>query len=184
MEERITWEDVYPLMDEVKAMARGLLRRESHAESIQTTGLVLSALRRLRPADQDWSQVTWPNRRYFFGATYRAIRRALIDHARSRATDKRGQELLVPPEDLELYELKCTLESTPTQVVALVEALEWLRQEEPRWAEMIEHRFYGGLTLEETARMMDVSERAIRRWWDRAQPLLRQKIVSLLKEEM
>jgi hypothetical protein len=64
MDERLRWEDVVLLLDEVKAMARGLLRRENGA-SLQTTALVLSALRRQRYADQDWEQVTWPNRQYF-----------------------------------------------------------------------------------------------------------------------
>lgn len=65
MDERRSWDDVFLLLDDVKAMARGMLRRKRGA-SLQTTALVLSALRRQRLADQDWEQVTWPNRQYFF----------------------------------------------------------------------------------------------------------------------
>src|SRR5215510_14247250 len=98
MEDRLRWDDVVLLLDDVKAMARGVLRRERDA-SLQTTALVLSALRRQRYADQDWSQVTWPNRQYFFGALYRAMDRVLLDHARSRA---RRREVPVRPEELHM----------------------------------------------------------------------------------
>jgi DNA-directed RNA polymerase specialized sigma24 family protein len=63
-------------------------------------------------------------------------------------------------------------------VVALLDALAELRQAQPQWVEAIEHRYYGGLTLEETARMMDVDERTIRRWWDRARLVLAQGILA------
>src|SRR5437588_1148469 len=106
MDDRLSWDDVYLLLDEVKAMARGVLRRERDA-SLQTTALVLSALRRQRYAGQDWDQVTWPNRQYFFGALYRAMERAVLDHARSRA---RRREIPVRPEDLQLDDLPQTLE--------------------------------------------------------------------------
>ena len=72
MDDHLSWDELYPFMEEVKALARGLLRHEHHA-SLQTTALVLSALRRQRHADQDWQTVTWANRQYFFGALYRAM---------------------------------------------------------------------------------------------------------------
>ena len=167
-------------MEEVKALARGLLRRERQA-SLQTTALVLSALRRQRPADQDWQHVTWANRQYFFGALYRAMERALLDHARARA---RRREIPVRPEDLQFDDLQQAMDREPAQVVALLDALAELKQAQPQWAEAIEHRFYGGLTLEETARMMDVDERTIRRWWDRARPVLAQRILQLMNAEL
>jgi DNA-directed RNA polymerase specialized sigma24 family protein len=174
MDERLSWDEIYPLMEEVKALARGLLRRERQA-SLQTTALVLSALRRQRLADQDWHQVTWATRQYFFGAMYRAMTRALLDHARARA---RRRDLLVRPEDLQFDDLQQTLAREPVQVVALVEALAEIKQVQPQWVEALEHRFYGGLTLEETARMMEVDERTIRRWWERARLVLAQRIVE------
>jgi DNA-directed RNA polymerase specialized sigma24 family protein len=178
MEERLRWNDVVLLLDEVKALARGVLRRERDA-SLQTTALVLSALRRQRYADQDWSQVSWPNRQYFFGALYRAMARVVLDHARSRA---RRREIPVRPEDLQLDALHQTLEREPAQVVALLDALAELRQTQPQWVTAIEHRYYGGLTLEETARMMAVDERTIRRWWDRARLVLAQNILARMNE--
>src|SRR5437870_5726742 len=98
MEDHLSWDEVSPLMAEVKAMARALLRHE-HQASLQTTALVLTALRRQRLADQDWDCVTWHNRQYFFGAMYQAMTRALRDHARVRA---RRREIPVRPEDLQL----------------------------------------------------------------------------------
>jgi RNA polymerase sigma factor (TIGR02999 family) len=176
MDDRLSWDDLSPFMDEVKALARGLLRHERHA-SLQTTALVLSALRRQCPVDQDWSHVTWANRQYFFGALYQAMTRALIDHARTRA---RRREIPVRPEDLRVDDLQQAMDREPAQAVALLDALAELKQQQPQWAEAIEHRFYGGLTLEETARMMAVDERTIRRWWDRAHPVLAQWILQLM----
>ena len=180
MEAPLSWDELSPLMDEVKAMARGLLRHERQA-SLQTTALVLTALRRQRLAEQDWSTVTWANRQYFFGAMYQAMTRALLDHARMRA---RRRELLVRPEELQFDDLHQTVNREPAQVVALVEALAELKQQQPQWVEALEHRYYGGLTLEETARMMAVDERTIRRWWDRARPVLAHRILELLNAEL
>ena len=179
MDTALSWDELYPFLEDVKALARGLLRHEQHA-SLQTTALVLSALRRQRHADQDWQTVTWANRQYFFGALYRAMTRALLDHARARA---RRREIPVRPEDLEVDDLRQALDREPAQVAALLEALAELKQQQPQWAEALEHRFYGGLTLEETARMMAVDERTVRRWWDRARPVLAHRILQLLNAE-
>jgi len=172
----ISWDDLYPFMDEVKVMARTLLQLERQA-ALQTTELVLTALRRQRRIDQGWSQVTWQNRQYFFGAVYQAMRRALIDHARQRAAGKRRAERLLQPEDIQLFDLRQTLAREPLQIVALVEALTWLEQEAPPFAQVIEHRFYGGLTLEEIAQLLEVDERTVRRRWHRARLLLFERIL-------
>ena len=177
MDDHLSWDELYPFLEEVKALARGLLRHERHA-SLQTTALVLSALRRQRSADQDWQTVTWANRQYFFGALYRAMERTLVDHARARA---RRREVPVRPEDLQVDDLQQAMDQEPGQVMALLDALAELKQAQPQWAEAIAHRFYGGLTLEETARMMAVDERTIRRWWDRARAVLAQRIVPELE---
>jgi RNA polymerase sigma factor (TIGR02999 family) len=177
MEDRLSWDELFPFMEEVKIMARGLLWKEHRAESLQTTALVLTALRRQRLVSQDWQSVTWVNRQYFFGAMYQAMTRALLDHARTRA---RRRESPVHPADLQFDDLQQTLDQEPALVVALLEALAELRQVQPRWVEMIEHRYYGGLTLEETARMMAVDERTVRRWWERARPVLAQRILALV----
>jgi len=105
------------------------------------------------------------------------MERVLLDHARMRA---RRREIPVRPEDLQVDDLQQAIDREPAQVVARLDALTELKQVQPQWAEAIAHRFYGGLTLEEAARMMDVDERTIRRWWVRACPVLAQRILQLL----
>ena len=107
--------------------------------------------------------------------------RLLLDHARAWA---RRREVPVRPADLQVDDLQQAMAREPAQVVALLDALAELKQQQPQWAESIAHRFYGGLTLEETAHMMDVDERTIRRWWDRARPLLAQRILQMLNAEI
>lgn len=180
MEDCLSWDDVSLFMNEVKTMAHRLLRLE-HQASLQTTGLVLSALERMRGAEQEWQQVTWATRQAFFSAMYRAMTRALVDHARSRA---RRREIPVHPEDLHFDNLPQMMAHEPALVVALVEALHELKALQPQWAEAIEHRFFGGLTLDEAAQLMEVDERTIRRWWERARLLLSQRIVQLMHADI
>src|SRR5262245_20290706 len=102
MEDRFSYDDVFALMDEVKGVAHSLLCREEQA-SLQPTGLMLTAFRRLGYADQDWQRITWENRRHFFWALRRAMKQALIDHARMRIR-RWHREKPVAPEDLQFYE--------------------------------------------------------------------------------
>jgi DNA-directed RNA polymerase specialized sigma24 family protein len=182
MEDRLSPDEVFAFMDEVKIVAHHLLR-QWHGASLQTTGLMLTAFRRLGYADQDWSTVTWENRRHFFGAVRRAMKQSLSNHARAER-HRLQHEILVDPTTLQFYELKQTLQTDPARVLALEEALAELERQHPDWVEAIEYRFYVGLTLEETARMMDVNERQIRRWWDRAQPWLYERILQMIHEGM
>lgn len=179
MEALITWDELEPFMAEVRVMARDLLRQEWQAESLQTTALVLTALRRLRRADQDWSEVTWQNRHYFFGAVYTAMGWALIDHGRRRMAKKRAVSV-VRLEDLQLHDLPRTVEEAPEQVVALVETLEQLKEEQPEWAEVVEHRYFGGLTSTDTARALGVSKATVDRRWGKARVFLHVEILRRL----
>lgn len=175
----IGWDDLSGLFEECRAMAHALLLREQGA-SIQSTALVLTALRRQRRTDQDWQEVRWANRKYFFGAIYKAMRRALIDQARHRKSQKRQRETTLDPERfarvLEHYSIDTHLNEEPEIVAALMQTLEDLKHEEPDWAAMIEHRFFSGLTLNETAAMMDVSVKTIQRWWLRARLVLHERL--------
>ena len=180
MEELITWDDLEPFMAEVRAMARDLLRREWQAESLQITALVQTALRRQRGAEQDWSEVTWQNRHYFFGAMYTAMKRALIDHGRKRMAKKRTDISVVRVEDVQLHNLPRTVEEAPEQAIALGEALEQLAKEQPELAQVVEHRYLGGLTIEETARVLGVNVNTVKRRWNRARVLLHDEILRRL----
>src|SRR6516165_3734464 len=156
MDEPITWAQLHALMDELRAMARALLALEGNARSLhQPTALVLSALRRQVPGgtnriEVNWNEITWPNRRYFFGAMKKAMWRALQDHARKK---KRGLRT-VQIEEIHLANLARTAEERPEQIEALRVALERLRQQNSDWAELIEHHYLSRYSWEEAARVM------------------------------
>jgi RNA polymerase sigma factor (TIGR02999 family) len=183
MTETITWHDVSALMSELRTMARDLLRLEGSAQSLTPTALVLTALRRQLPAGTEWQEVTWKDRAYFFGAMYRAMQRALIDHARSRNAKKRQAIRPLQVEDLRLDDLVATLRESPEQVGALLVALERLRQYKVEWAELVEHRYFAGYLIEETAQVMGVAEVTVRRWWACARVYLHDEVLRILNEE-
>ncbi len=188
MEPVVTWNDVHGLMSDVRVIARRLLRFEAHAQSLQTTGLVLTGLRRQRLADQDWSEVTWQNRERFLAAMYRAMDRALKDHGRRRTAQKRWARQSIAIEDLspnellrtadfQPHEMERVLDERPEVIEALAEALASLEQNHPDWAWIAKHRYYGALTIEQTAQVMGIGERTVRRHWEQARILLHDEIV-------
>jgi RNA polymerase sigma factor (TIGR02999 family) len=185
--EPITWDGARALMEDLRGMARGLLALEGNARSLFPTALVQSALLRLVPGgtknseEVRWGEVSWPNRNYFLGAAYKAMRRVLIDHARKR---KRKRSLRpVRLEEVHLENLVAAAEDRPEQVEALAEAVERLRERHPDWAELAEHRYYSGYTAEEAARVMKIPERSARRYWEQARLLLHDEILRILNEE-
>lgn len=186
-ESAVTWQNVYCLMGEVRAMAQGLLRCEQNADSLQPTALLLSAFRRQKLAAQDWSEVSWVNREQFLAAMYRAMDRALKDHGRRRNTKKMKSRKMVPIEDLsqeellrtadfQLHDLEHTLADYPEIIDALTAALAALDYKHPKCAQVAKHRYYGGLTVDQIARVMDISERTVRRYWEKARILLHDEI--------
>jgi RNA polymerase sigma factor (TIGR02999 family) len=179
----ISWEDLPQLMAEVRIMARKKLASVGPAESLQTTALVQSALRRQRFANQEWTDVSWTNRRYFFGALYRAMDRALKDHARRRMAKKRTTFKTISLDDLQFDRLPQVIDHHPEQVIALMDVLAELETRQPQWVEIIQHRFYGGLTMDQTARAMNISERTVRRWWNQARVVLHDAVLHRLSAE-
>ena len=112
------------------------------------------------------------------------MRRTLLDHAERRRADKRippGQQVQV--DQIHLENLARTADEHPEQIEALLEALENLRARHPQWAEIIEHRFYSGYTVEETARIMDIAEVTVRRWWKQARLLLLDELHRIQKPD-
>lgn len=182
MEPPLSYDDLWKFQEEMKAMAHALLRIEHNAVSLQTTALLVTALKRLRRADDDWRTVTWPNRAYFFGALRKAMRRALIDHGRARHARAREAEVLVPPEAFPEVDLQRTMGREPGLIAVLGEALERLEQREPKWAALIEYRMYMALTLKQTATMMDVSVKTIQHWWDEALASLAMEMAQVINE--
>jgi RNA polymerase sigma factor (TIGR02999 family) len=182
MSETIHIDNVAQFMGDLRAMAQGLLRCEENAHSVRPTGLVLSALRRNKGKTQEWGEVCWKNRQYFFGAMHKAMRRALCDYARKRRAQKRPPLDFARPEDLNLHDLTGTLENRPDQIEALDEALAWLEKQDPELAEIVQYRYFSGCTVEQTARLLESSERTIKRRWTQAKLLLHDRILCALNE--
>ncbi len=181
MSDTITWEDVPDFLDELKGAARNLLSQESNAQSLCATGLVLSAMRRVIAKGQEPQEIVWKNRRYFFGAMYLAMRRALIDHGKKRKSIGHvGRPLQV--EDLDLVNLSRSLQQKPDQAQALALALEKMSEAKPDWAELIQHHFFSGMTWSEAGKVMELSERTARRMWERARLSLYSEILGILNQ--
>lgn len=150
--------------DELRRIARSHLRSRSPDQTLETTALIHEAY--LRMVDQ--TQATWVDRAHFFGYASRAMRTILVDHARRRTTHKRGGwQFHFPLDEQQIPEA-----SQGEFVVALDEALERLSTLSERQARTVECRFFGGMTEEETAAALEVSDRTVRRDWLKARAWL------------
>lgn len=149
--------------NELHNVARGYMRKERPDHTLQATALVNEAYIKL----VDQTRVTWQNRAHFIGIAARLMRRILVDHARQRAARKRGGSDL----RLTLAEVVAAPEKS-IDLIALDEALEKLAALEPRHARVVEMRFFGGLTGEETAHALGVSRETVKRDWIAAKAFL------------
>ncbi len=149
-----------PLMDavyaELRRIARRHLWRERRGHLVSATALVHDAYVKL----VDQRRVEWRNRAQFFAIASRLMRRVLVDRARARQTDKRGAGLTVSLDDVRAT----TSDATP-DVIALDLALERLAALDPRQARLVELRFFGGLTFDEAAVVLDVAAITLKRDW-------------------
>jgi RNA polymerase sigma-70 factor, ECF subfamily len=151
-------EQLVPLVEvELRRLARGYMARERPDHTLQTTALVNEAFVRLTDA----RQVRWQDRAHFLGISARLMRRVLVDHARRRGFHKRGG-------DAQRVTLQDDLVRTPDpafDVVALDRALEALAKFDMRKSRIVELRFFGGLSVEETADVLQVSTDTVKRDW-------------------
>ncbi len=143
--------------DELRRLAREYLQHERADHTLQPTALVHEAYIRL----VDQSQVNWNNRAHFYGVAAQMMRRVLVDHARAHASEKRGggqhkfsfDETILAPNE------------RAAELVALDEALTALAEVVARKASVVELRFFGGLSVEETAQFLNVSDKTVKRDW-------------------
>ncbi|MGA8182916.1 MAG: sigma-70 family RNA polymerase sigma factor [Terriglobia bacterium] len=149
---------------ELHRIARGYMARERTDHTLQTTALVNEAYVRL----VDARQVTWQDRAHFFAVCARAMRRILVDHARSRGYVKRGGGKLHVQFD-EAFGMEWSADSN---LLELDEALDRLSALDPRKARVIEMRFFGGLSVEETAEALGISPETVMRDWKLARAWL------------
>ena len=159
------FEKLVPLVDaELRRLARRYMRGERAGHTLQPTALINEVYLRLI----DWGSISWQDRAHFFGLSARLMRRTLVDHARRQRTGKRGGGALTVAFD----EGAVVPHQPTTDLVAIDEALNALATVDARKSQIVELRFFGGLTVEETAEVLKVSPRTVKREWNLARAWL------------
>jgi RNA polymerase sigma-70 factor (ECF subfamily) len=153
---------------ELRRMARGYMTRQDGRHTLQTTALVHEAYFKL-VGEKD---KRWQNKTHFFAVAAKAMRHVLVDYARSRQTAKRGGgQALIPLDDAQIPP-----PSRMGELVELDDALTELSTLNPRQAEVVEMRFFGGLAVEEVAQSLNVSPETVMRDWRAAKAWLYQQL--------
>jgi RNA polymerase sigma-70 factor, ECF subfamily len=154
--------------EELHRLAHQHMRREQPGHMLQTSALINEAYLRL----VDQPQIRWESRAHFFGIAARLMRRILVDEARKRNSAKRGGRAI----EVSLVEGANIAEEQAANVVALDDALKTLQAIDSRQSEIVELRFFGGLSIEETAEVLKVSPGTVMRDWTFARAWLRQQM--------
>src|SRR6185369_1245614 len=166
--DRAALDQLTPLVyDELRRLARSYLRRERSDHTLQATALVHEAYIRL----VDQHSVSWQNRAHFFGIASQMMRRILVNHALSRGAAKRGGSAT----KISLDET-VNFEQRDVDLIALNHALKELEELDLRQARIVELRFFGGLSIEETAEVVNLSPATVKREWSTAKLWLRSQI--------
>jgi RNA polymerase sigma-70 factor (ECF subfamily) len=156
------------LYSELRSLASHYLRRERSDHTLQTTALVHEAY--LRLADQ--REVRWKNREQFMGVAAQLMRRILVDYSRGHGAKKRGKGF----EKVFLEEAAGVSKGKAADVIALDEALTRLAEFDPQQAQLVELRFFGGLSIEEAAGVLGVSRTTVKRNWNLAKAWLAREL--------
>jgi RNA polymerase sigma factor (TIGR02999 family) len=162
-------EELMPLVyDELHRLAHRHMRHEKPGHLLQTSALINEAYLRL----VDQPQIHWENRSHFFGIAARLMRRILVDEARKRKSDKRGGEVI----HVTLNEATSLAHEQAANVVALDDALKSLEAIDSRQSKIVELRFFGGLSVDETAVVLKVSPGTVMRDWTFARAWLKNEM--------
>jgi len=162
---REAFDELLPqVYDELRRVAHLQLRGERADHTLNTTALVHEAYLKL----VDQTRLTWKNELHFYAIASRVMRNILIDYARIHRAQKRGGGR--PATSLDNKNI--ALEERADELLALDEAMKRLATFDERLCQMVEYRFFGGLTVEETAALLDVSPRTVKRDWKRAKAWL------------
>jgi len=169
--EAMASEELLPLVyNELRRLATARMAREAAGHTLQPTALVHEAWLRLTG---NLGQ-SWRNRAHFFGAAAEAMRRILIERARRKSRLKRGSGQSL----LDLADLDVAAAMPDDKVLLVDEALEQFQAEEPEKARVVMLKFFGGLTNEEAAEVLNVNERTVRRQWNYAKAWLFDRIAG------
>jgi RNA polymerase sigma factor (TIGR02999 family) len=153
---------------ELKRLARHYMRRERAGHTLQTSALVNEAYIQL----VDYKRVQWKDRAHFLAVAAQVMRRILIDYARNRQSLKRGAEA----RKVSLDEAATLADERAAEMIALDEALTSLAELDPRKSQIVELRYFGGLEIEETAHVINVSPATVKREWAAARLWLHREI--------
>lgn len=165
--DRSAHERLLPLVeDELHKLAHRYMSRERKDHTLQTTALVNEAY--LKLIDQ---KASWKNRAHFFGIAAQIMRRILIDHARQHLSVQRGGGKMISLEDVAVL-----TRERAAELVALDEALDSLAQLDKRKGQVVELRYFGGLSVEEAAEVLGISVDTVTRDWRRAKAFLRREL--------
>ena len=160
---------------ELRQIAGRMMAAERPNHTLQATALVNEAYLRL----VDAREVNWQDRAHFFAICARAMRQILVDHARTRGSAKRGGDQVV----IELDDALAAGTSPEANLLELDDALNRLAQLDPRKSQVVELRFFGGLSLEETAEVLKTSPRTVKRDWQLARAWLYRELSGKKKDE-
>ncbi|HEU4479747.1 MAG TPA: sigma-70 family RNA polymerase sigma factor [Pyrinomonadaceae bacterium] len=163
-------ERLMPLVySELRRLASNYLRRERAEHTLQPTALVNEAYLKL----VDQRNAKWQNRAHFFGIAAQLMRRILVDHARQRQAVKRGG---AEQHRLSITSAEAVVKQPEIDLLALNEALEELAEMDPQQSRIVELKFFGGLSIEETAEVLGISHATVERDWKMARAWLRRQL--------
>lgn len=167
--DRVALDELVPLVyRELHKMAKRYMAQQDVNHTLQTTAVIHEAYLKL----VEGSEQNWENRAHFFGVAAKAMRHVLVDHARNRGAAKRGGEIQFLPIDEGLV-----VGGGPArEIIALDDALKALEASYPRQAEVVELRYFGGLSVEDAARTLKVSPETVARDWRFAKSFLRREM--------
>ena len=160
--------------EELRRLARNYIRKEQRGHSLQATALVNEAFIRL----VDGRAIDWQDRAHFFAVSARMMRRVLVDAARARGSAKRGghAERVDHSTAVNLDQFPTTRADISAQLCALDDALNTLAAMDPRRAQVVELRYFGGLSVEETGRVLNISAQSVMRDWKLARAWLAREL--------
>jgi RNA polymerase sigma factor (TIGR02999 family) len=167
--DRDALDSLIPLVyDELKRIAQHYLRNERPEHTLQSTALVHEAYVRL--TQQDLPQ--WQNRAHFFAVAAQLMRQILVDHARAHRADKRGGRTC----KLALEDAEADTQPMDVDLVALDDALKTLSQMDPQQGKVVELKFFGGLSIQDTAEVLGISSSTVKRDWITARAWLHREL--------
>jgi RNA polymerase sigma factor (TIGR02999 family) len=160
--------------EELRRLARNYMRKEQRGHSLQATALVNEAFIRL----VDARAIDWQDRAHFFAVSARMMRRVLVDAARARGSAKRGgqAERVDHSTAVNLDQFPAAPADISAQLCALDDALNTLAAMDPRRAQVVELRYFGGLSVEETGRVLNISAQSVMRDWKLARAWLAREL--------